>query len=180
MNIQSTVRITKINQQNNVQIQKLVVGKEQIAWSEDIDKDIPFTGHKQAFALTGTPYLRTFSLDKKQRAADTRKLRQEYITLTKTACDLAGQCFPSELDKPIEGIQFLIASAEAFDAWTDNNKDYVLAGTLATGKAFIDAYELIEPYFPVLQQYSTQKQVAGLLLKIADHVYVLQKQHNSL
>jgi hypothetical protein len=55
---------------------------------------------------------------------------------------------------------------------------YVAEGSLATGKAFIKEFDVFAPYFPVLQQYKTHKQVAGLFLKMVDSVYVVQKEYN--
>ena len=176
MNIKSTVRITKVNQNTNREMQKLLSSNDHFAWSEDIDKEISFEGQKHKFKLIEAPYLRTFSLDNVEHIESHRIMRKEYIALGKIGCGLAQQCFPELVDRPVDGIKLLIASSQAYDAWTDQSPDYVFNGSVATGKAFLHAFDVIEPFFPVLQQYSTHKQVIKMLLQVADSIYVLEKQ----
>jgi hypothetical protein len=174
----TSIRIAKVNQYTNHEMQKLVTGKHHIAWSEDIDSEIPFEGKKQKFQLLEAPYLRTFSINQLKQTADSKTIRKEYLSLGKKGCDLAQKCFPEIIDRPVDGIKLLIASTQAYDAWTNKNDSYLIEGSLATGKALLQAFNVIEPFFPVLQQYKTHKQVAGLLLKVADSVFVVKKELN--
>lgn len=178
MLIKSSIRIARVNQDANHEMQKLLAEKHQIAWSEEIDKEVPFKGKKQKFQLLDTPYLRTFSIDHLKQTANARSIRQEYLSLGKKGCDLAQQCFPDVIDRPVDGIKLLIASTNAYDAWTNKSESYVIDGSLATGKVLLQAFDVFEPFFPVLQQYKTHKQVAGLLLKMADSVFVIKKELN--
>jgi hypothetical protein len=178
MAIQSTVRIAKVNHNAQHEMQKLTTGNYDIAWSEEIDSEILFEGRKHQFQLIEAPYLRTFSINNFNQVDETTLIKQKYLELGKKGCDLAQQCFPEVIDKPIDGINLLIASAHAYNVWTDEREGYFVEGSLATGKAFIQAFDVFVPYFPVLQQYETHKQVAGLLLQMVDSVYVVQKEYN--
>lgn len=179
MLIKSSVRFSKVDKKAEPEIRKLFIGNHDIAWSEEVDKHIPLDGKKQKVQLPEVPYLRTFSTINFNQRHREKLIRQEYLSLGKTACDLAQQCFPDLIDRPIDGIKLLIASANAYDAWTDKQQNFVVEGSLATGKAFLHAYDVLAPFFPVLQQYKSHKQVAGLLLKMADSVYVVQKEYNT-
>jgi hypothetical protein len=178
MQIKTSVRFVKVNRDAQHELRKLVNGNHDIAWSEEADSQVELTGNKHKVTLLETPNLRTFSINNSNQDYKTRQIRQKYLTLGKKGCDLAQQCFPDVIDRPVDGIKLLIASAHAYDAWTDKNDSYIVEGSLATGKAFIQAFDVMAPFFPVLQQYQTHKQVAGLLLNVANSVYVVQKDYN--
>jgi hypothetical protein len=173
------VRLTKVDKNAQHEMCKLVTGNHDIAWSEEIDSKIQFEGSKQKFPLIEAPFLRTFSINNFNQVDKANLIRKEYLELSQKACELAQQCFPDMIDKPVNGINLLIASAQAYDLWTEKNDSYVVEGSLATGKAVLQAFDVFEHIFPVLQQYQTHKQVAGLLLKMVDSVYVIQKEYDS-
>jgi hypothetical protein len=172
MLIKTTVRTAKVKTEKLKEVVDLVSHDHHIAWETSADKKINLKGSETHFGDTGLKPYYTYSIDKK---GDEKSLH-EYLLLGQTGFKYAAKAFPEAMDKPLDAMSLLVDSSDAFQKWTDPTSTRV-ESSLATGKAVLSAFDVFEPYFPLLQQYSAHVKVAGLLLKVADSVYVVQKEY---
>ena len=178
MNIKTTVRVTKVNPESKAALQDFVSDKHDIAWSEDIDKHIPFAGQRRIIELPERQLFKTLSLEQSHKywtGEQTASLRKTYLTMGKEGCDVINNLFPESANKPLQAMQFLLASSNAYDSWTKHSTINYTEATMATGKTFLEAFDVFEAFFPVLQTYKSHRQVAGLVINIANSVYVMSK-----
>jgi len=179
MNIKTTVRVAKVNQQSQNALQSFVSEKHDIAWSEEIDKHLPMTGISHIIDLPERQLFKALSLEethKYWKGESKDSLRKTYLTMGKEGCEVINNLFPESIDKPLDAMQFLLASSNAYDSWTKSTPVSYSELSMNTGKAFLEAFDVFEAFFPALQPYKSHRQVAGLVLKIANSVYVLNKQ----
>ncbi|WP_395338594.1 hypothetical protein PN836_012085 [Ningiella sp. W23] len=172
MLIKTTVKAAKVQSNKISAVEDLVSHRHHIAWDASIDDRVKLQGNKRHFAETGLRAFYTYSIKSNAKT----KTLHDYLLLGQQGLQYAGTIFPEAMDKPIDAMSLLVDSSEAFQKWTEPSSTKV-ESTLATGKAALSAFDVFEPYFPVLQQYHSHVKIAGLLLKVANEIYVVQKEY---
>jgi len=182
MNIKSTVRASKVNPQSQAALQRFVSEKYDIAWSDEIDKHVPLTGVSRIIDLPERHLFKGLSLEESHKywtGEQRDSLRKTYLTMGKEGIDVVNNLFPETMNKPLDAMQFLLASSNAYDSWTKNTPVNYAELSVTTGKTFLEAFDVFEAFFPALQPYKSHRQIAGLVLNIANSVYVLNKEIDS-
>ena len=172
MLIRTTTRVAKVNIDKVKPVQDLVRHKHHIAWQPSIDKKVSLQGKKVDFCAQQLPSFYTFTIDKDKQS----KTLHDYLLLGQQSAQYLGKIFPETMNKPIDAMTLLVDSSEAFQTWTDPMSEKTQTA-LATGKAVLSAFDVFEPYLPILQQYNAYTKVAGVLLNVAESVYLVQKEY---
>lgn len=172
MNIKTSVRVAKVKPELIEDVSEFVDDKHDIAWQNDIDKIVPLEGKLGRFGSSKLFSFHTYSIPKTSAS----KTLDDYLLLTQQGLQHASKIFPRALDKPIDAVTLLVDSSKAFNTWSDPEASASEKG-FATGDAMLSAFDVFEPYFPLLQQYNTHVKTAGLLLKIANSVYMVEKEY---
>jgi len=181
MLIKTSLRVAKPTHESQSIIQQLAAGKHDFAWSLDCDDLTRLEGVKEKIGSAGSPEFRVLPLEGMVDKKDTeklRKLRKSYLTLGMNSTALLGQYFPEALDQPLQGMEFVVASYSAFDAWSDKDRTNNVKASLATGKAVLEAVDVFSNFFPVLQQVQPYTKVAGIALKTAESAYLIYAAHH--
>jgi|TARA_R110000868_G_scaffold144769_1_gene364148 hypothetical protein len=201
MNIKSTVRVVKTKSSSETDIHRLISGSNEIAWTEELDPYIPLTGDKYdlGFNQYRTIPLQSITKNYQQfinlpeqtnispetvtnktvgaKATNTRELRNAYLSLTSNSASLVKQYFPEAMQQPIQGLQFIVATYGAVDAWTMKDRSNNIQASMATGKAIIEAIDVFAPFFPSLKQIQPISTIAGVALKTAESAYLVYTTH---
>lgn len=171
----STVRATKINTQSIQEVRQLVSENHDIAWLEAPNTDfakgnLAFTGQSSII-----PNFQAMSLEQLFDKDDPKaaRARMAYIKLGMNATSFAGQYFPGVLEQPIEGMEFILTTAEAVEAWSDPERTSDVQASLATGRAVLEAFDVLVPLIPALKQIQPYAQVASVILKTAEEAYIV-------
>ena len=172
MLIKTTTRAAKVRPAKLQDVQDFVSHEHHIAWHPSIDKQVDLNGKKVAFNSTSMPSFYTYTLKEGNQA----QTLHQYLLLGQQGAEYIGSMFPETMNKPIEAMTLLVDSSNAFQTWTDPASTNFENG-LATGKAILSAFDVFEPYIPLLQQYRYHAKVAGIMLNIADSVYMVEKEY---
>ncbi|MGB0494921.1 MAG: hypothetical protein ACPGJI_01095 [Kangiellaceae bacterium] len=176
MLIKTSIRAAKVDSKSLKDVREFVAGDHDIAWSNDLNDDSSNGIISSGYHMTNSLGLTAVSLDeinKKSRLQPSKDLNLEYLNLGKQATSLVGQCFPEALEQPIQGVELVIASAVAFEEWSDKKRTSNVQASLATGKALIKAIDFLTPYVPILNQVQPYSKVAGVILSTVESAYVV-------
>lgn len=182
MNIQSTIRVAKVETKAEPVIQSLATAAHDMAWSPDDDEQVILTGKLAKPAVPEAAEWQVASLENLdgQDAKKARALKKAYLTLGLNGTSLVSQYFPESLSQPVEGIEVIVASYKAFDAWSDPERSNNVGPSLATAKAVLESIDVLSPFFPVLKQVQPYSKVLGLAVKTAESAYLVYQAHNEL
>lgn len=179
MNIKTSIRVAQATPQINEQLGLFVDSEHDIAWLEELDKDINMTGRPYEVLLDKSTPLRTSSIDQlvKEDSRQSAQLKKAYLKLALNSSSLVATVFPKAMQQPIQGMELLVASYSAYDAWTDPNKSNYVDAAFASGKTITEAIDVFAPLFPSLNTIKPYSDVAGVILKTAESVYLVYQSH---
>lgn len=181
MIIKSTIRAAKVNPTSAPKLKEFISERHDIAWSNDLNNTAtPASSNNENICsreldMTGGTLENLAKDEKSKRASD---LRMAYLNLGMNATSLAGHYFPEVLKQPIEGMEFVVASANAFEAWSDPTSTSNVKATMATGKVLLEAIDVLAPYVPGLENVKPYSKVAGIILKTAESAYIVYTATN--
>jgi len=181
MLITTSLKVAKSNQASQSIIERLAAGKHDIAWSVDCDELTGLEGVKEKIDSAASHEFRVLPLEDVVDKKDPKKLislRRSYLTLGMNSTALLGQYFPEALDQPLQGMELLVASSNAFYEWSDKDRTNNVRASLATGKAVLEAVDVFSNFFPALQTVQPYTKVAGLALKTVESAYLVYTAHH--
>lgn len=172
MNIKSSVRVSKVKPEFTNEVSEFVSDNHDIAWQSGIDNQVPLQGRFNTFGTNKPFSFHTYSIPQEANS----KAFNDYLLLTQQGLSHASKIFPDALDKPLDAVTLLVDSSKAFNTWS-NPQAPATELALSASKTLLSAFDVFEPYVPLLQQYNTQVKTVGLLLKIVDSVYMVEKEY---
>lgn len=182
MIIQTTIRVAKAKPKVEPSIQSLATADHDMAWSSDDDEQVILTGETAKVAAPESAEWQVASLENLdgQDAKKARALKKAYLKLGLNGTSLVSQYFPEALGQPVEGIELIVASYSAFDAWSDQERSNNVEPSLATAKVVLESIDVLSPFFPVLAKVQPYSKVLGLAVKTAESAYLVYQAHNEL
>lgn len=180
MNIQSTMRVSKVSKESEEAIGTFVTRQHDIAWTDNLGDGATFGGVKESVNLPKPQEFRVLSLEQVEDQKGTGKrseLNKAYLSLGMNATALIGEYFPESMKQPIQGMELIVASYSAFDAWSDKSRSNDVQASLATAKALLEAIDVFAPLFPGLKDIQPYTKIAGVVLKTAESSYLIHTMH---
>ena len=182
MKIQSSVRVAKVLPSVARQMDSFIDDeKHELAWTppEILSPSSAVTAH--LLKVNPDYQLQAASLeeiDEKSEDPDERlkKMRKAYLKMATNSTALIRHQFPA-LSAPVEGMELVFASYNAFDAWTDPERSGWFAPSLSTARAVMEAIEVFAPIVPGLTEVKDYTKTAGMIIKTLDGFYQVYQAH---
>ena len=179
MNIQSTLKVSRIKAPISSSLQKLAAEKNHdVAWAHDSNDFMAQFRPVAGSSLINPSKLYTESLHKlgeKESSTAQKKRNVAFASLVLTGTTLVKEHFP-EAEGAVDGMELMVASAQAFETWSDPEQVGVVQPTLKTAKVIVEALDILAPIIPQLQVLTPHLKTISLVLKFGDFAYQVYQE----
>ncbi len=146
--------------------------KQDVAWTSDLDHILRPAVQSSVWNLPDDGKLHTAKLvDLHHHQQENKKKNGDALIAIATSGTALLKDQFGELGAPLDGFEFVIASARTFDAWSNPDRKGVIKPSLTTATAVVEGLEFASNFFAPLQSIAPHLKTAGIVLKFGDAAY---------